>query len=586
MISSTHMPRRLFWAVWITIIILAAFLRLWKLGSVPVSLYWDEAAMLVDLKSVTATGQDMHGRPWYQVIYPSYGDYKLPMYIWAAEASSFFFGVHPFAQRLPSALAGITTVIVAGWLARILFESASSAKYQKKHLDLLQLWVMVIVATSPWSILFSRTGFEGHMGQVLLAASIGVALWAYQTKKYWLLGFASVIAAAATYSYFSVRFVWVGLFSLLIGVLFVDEFGQKKKLPQILSATKFFVPAIICVVLFALLLIPLLTSPIAGDLNKFRLGTTSVLNNDQLVLESNVYRELAGNTPLDRLFYHRGWLYLRELAKNYSDHFSLNFLFLTGDSNLRHGTGQAGLFLLVTMPLFFIGATVMAKRHPLRFLFLLGWWILAVLPAAVPENTPHALRSLNALVPLSILIGFGSYWLWQKIHDLRRPHDQFAHVAVIGMLAVNFIFFWAFYTSVYPNLSADDWQSGYAPLAKRITQLSESGETVYIRPFDDRFYLWLMTYGPYSAKDFQNWPTKDYKFAATDLPNSFSNIEFSVPEVKQLSQIAQSKSIRLAGESTEIEKLCQELITQHCEFERVKDEVGKNKFSIAKIVSN
>ena len=62
-------------------------------------------------------------------------------------------------------------------------------------------------------------------------------------------------------------------------------------------------------------------------------------------LESNILREQAGNTFFSRFFYHRHFLLLKQLARNYTDFFSLNTLFMQGDNNLRHSTGTHGLFL-------------------------------------------------------------------------------------------------------------------------------------------------------------------------------------------------------------------------------------------------
>src|SRR3972149_8796774 len=94
------------------IFFLAVLLRFYQLGAVPVSLYWDETAMLVDARSVAATGRDMYGNSWLQAIYPSYGDYKLPVYIWLASLSVKVFGASEWALRLPSATAGGLTLLM------------------------------------------------------------------------------------------------------------------------------------------------------------------------------------------------------------------------------------------------------------------------------------------------------------------------------------------------------------------------------------------------------------------------------------------------------------------------------------------
>ncbi|HZZ98924.1 MAG TPA: glycosyltransferase family 39 protein, partial [Candidatus Saccharimonadia bacterium] len=150
--------------IFIGILVVTATLRLYKLGGVPSSMYIDEVAIGVDAKSLAQTGHDMHGNSIFSTMFPSYGDYKLPVYVWLATGSVKLFGATGFAVRLPSALAGIVTVALVFFLARELFE-------KDKHRDVIALCGAAITALLPWSILFSRTGFEGHVGQAIVLAA-------------------------------------------------------------------------------------------------------------------------------------------------------------------------------------------------------------------------------------------------------------------------------------------------------------------------------------------------------------------------------------------------------------------------------
>lgn len=578
------MSRRLFWLSWAGIVLFAALLRFWQLGRVPVSLYWDEAAMLVDLKSVTETGKDMHGRPWYQLIYPSYGDYKLPMYIWSATAASKVLGVSEFSQRLPSALAGVLTVIMAGYLAKLLLQSGTRTKYSPQFLDQVQLWTMVVVAIIPWSVMFSRTGFEGHLGQALLTTSITMLTWLYQRQKYTFLWIAALPGVAATYSYFSVRFVWAIVYVLIVGLLSWQLWKASLRKKKAVTLRRIFVQlgwAFIGIVVFGLLLLPLLRSPLAADSDRFRLGTASVLNNDALIHESNLYRELAGNTIVDRVLYHRYVLSLRELLRNYSDHLSVSFLFLNGDPNLRHGTGQFGIFLLVLAPTMIAGWAVLTKRHPLLSSVLFSWWMVALLPASVPENTPHALRSLNALTPLAMVTGFGAAWIWQKISVLSWGRIALAvplRALIVLLLSASFAHFWWFYLNVYPSLSASDWQSGYKPLAEWVTTQPQDTE-IFIDSFDDRWYLWLMAYGPYTPEAFQTWQSNDYKFQGPTVPNHFENITFELPEIKRLQELADSGQHFTLVTRLQTPIPSSDTLKLTCQMS-IFDEVGQEKYRI------
>jgi 4-amino-4-deoxy-L-arabinose transferase-like glycosyltransferase len=563
-------------STFILILVLAFALRFWKLGQIPFSLYWDEMAMYVDIKSILQTGHDMFGRPWFQVIYPSYGDYKLPVLIWLATLSAKFFGLSEWSLRLPSALAGLGTVVVAGLLSRELLKKddveSTQQLDQKNRLHLVQLFTMAVVAFSPWSIMFSRTAFEGHLGQFLLALSL-LCLFASRRRP-WLLLLVPIWGAVATYAYFSVRFVWIGAFGLCAALMWWKSKPFQKKFEwqkQLQWATK---NVAFPLVAFSLLLIPMLRSPLYKDANTFRLGTDSILKNDKQVIQSNIYREMAGNSRFDRIIFHRLWLTTQELLKNYSDNMSLNFLFVSGDPNLRHGTGQHGVFVLPLLVAFLIGVYTFGERDKEVLFVLFGWWMLALLPASVPENTPHALRSLNALVPLAIVIGVGLARVWEWMTAQVRKKNSRASLGLIYFLLVLFstLSFFYHYFTVYPKESAKDWQNGYKQLSLELVPLAET-EKVYVLPFDDRFYLWMMGYGRNTGQDFQSWQSKEYKFE-----QSIPNIIFHAPNIDE---IGSSDHVVIAGESAQIEKFISELKVQKIAEQVIHGDDQVARFTVA-----
>lgn len=544
-----------FVVVFIGVILTALFLRLYALGHVPYSLYWDEAAMLVDVKSVLSTGHDMHNRPWFQVIYPSYGDFKLPMYIWLAIASSKIFGLSEWALRLPSALAGIGTILVAGTLA----------KYFAKDLPtkLVQLMTMGVVAFSPWSIMFSRTGFEGHVGQFLLAMSMWCVCASKQ--KRWLLYAAPIFGALATYSYFSVRFVWAVVFVLTVAMLYRSEIFLKTKSVIQKSAQLFLLPLII----FGVLLLPMLRSPLYNDANRFRLGTDSILKTEDQTNQANLYRELAGNTKFDRVLFQHSWLTFQALLKNYSDNLNLNFLFITGDPNIRHGTGEHGLFLWLLLPFLFVGLYYFFTHDKFSFLVLVLWWLIALLPASVPLNTPHALRSLNALVPLAIILGSGIAFVCMKLYVNKIGKQALMLYGALFFLAI--VEFSFHYFVLYPKDSAKDWQGGYKQLAQQIFATKKDNQKVFVLPFDDRFYLWLMAYGPYSGQDFQKWHSRDYKFE-----DSIPDVVSQIPDKTQILQGA-----LVAAEPKRFQELLPNFGAKPDHVQEIRGEDGSVRFVLA-----
>lgn len=571
------MTEKLFFKFFLLIILVASFLRLSNLGQIPVSLYWDEAAMLIDAKTIAQTGQDMHGNPWYQLIYPSYGDYKLPVYIWFASISVKLFGVSEWALRLPSALAGIGTVISAGLIARFLFKNS------KINPQLLQLLTMTVVALSPWSIMFSRTGFESHLAQFFVSLSILTLVWfhssiapPYQFGKEKLssilkLTIIAILGSLATYTYFSVRFVWPVIF-ITIQLFFALKFiSNKTKAKNLIKS--FLLSSIVPLVIFTLLLIPMIKSPLYEESNRFRYSTSSVLNSYDYPVISNQLRELAGNTTLDRFFFHRNLLLIKELAKNYSDHLNLNYLFVSGDANLRHGTTSHGLFLIILLPIFIYGLFKLFLQNKRTLCILVIWWIISLLPASVPETTPHALRSLNGLIPLSIIIGYG-LTEFITITLVRSKKKTFKIIlASFSFLALfNIGQFINHYFYHYPQQSARDWQDGYKELALTIDQNKDSVETVWVEPFEGRFYLWLLAFGNYSATDIQTIPKENYSI------KKFDNIEIAPYDWGRLKN--NPIKIIVAGETNNINTNLAKIETKPNWVREIYSKDGMSRFKI------
>jgi 4-amino-4-deoxy-L-arabinose transferase-like glycosyltransferase len=529
------MNRKQFLIITTCIVLIAIALRFYKLGQVPTGLYWDEIAMLVDAKSVAQSGQDMHGNPWYQLIFPSYGDYKLPVYIWLASVSVKILGVTEYALRLPSALAGIGTVVIAGLLAKELTRRLTK---DDKIIQLTQLATMGVMAVSPWAMMFSRTGFEGHLAQFLVATSLLCVLKS-KGRGQWLV-VAALLGVLATYTYFSVRFVWPAAF-IAVSFIGLSKFHLPKRAVIVIG----------CLLLYAALLIPMARSPLYEASNRFRYSTSSIFNQYDYPVVSNTYRELAGNTLIDRFLFHRHVLLLRELASNVSDHLSLSYMFVTGDSNLRHGTGEHGLFLITFLPFLFYGLAVAFIKNKLVFVTLIVWWLSALLPASVPESTPHALRSLNALVPMTLFIGLGLSFSIIKLPKMWRA-------VIVAVILINSLLFTYYYFTQYPHDSGEHWQAGYKEIAQKVTQIKHEKEleAIYVMPFDNRFYLWLMAYAPYEAKDFHDWKSEQYEF------KQFDNIYFTSPWSEVFES---SKGVLVVGRDISSEHLSEDAVASNRE---------------------
>ena len=92
------------------IIVTAAFLRFYQLGTNPPSLTWDEAAWGYNAYSIGIDGKDEFGRLLPHDYLESFGDFKPPMYVYLDAIPVKALGLNEFATRVPSALFGVLTV--------------------------------------------------------------------------------------------------------------------------------------------------------------------------------------------------------------------------------------------------------------------------------------------------------------------------------------------------------------------------------------------------------------------------------------------------------------------------------------------
>src|SRR3990167_8742234 len=76
----------------IAILVLAGFLRMYRLGDIPNGLYQDETAIGYNAYSILQTGKDEYGKT-FPLYFQSFGDWKLPVYIYVTVPSVAFFGV-------------------------------------------------------------------------------------------------------------------------------------------------------------------------------------------------------------------------------------------------------------------------------------------------------------------------------------------------------------------------------------------------------------------------------------------------------------------------------------------------------------
>lgn len=429
--------------VLIVILLIAAIVRFWQLGKNPVSLYWDEAAIVLDAYSISQTGKDMNNHSWLQPVLGSYGDFKAPVLIWLSSLAAHFFGVHPLTVRLPVALFSVLTVYLVYLLVKkmMFFDPKLTASYSK-----LPLLSAFIVSISPWSVHFARLGFESSLSVAFLLLTLLAFLEFLQRQKNIYLFLAAPLAALAVYTYYSLRLI-LPLLAVALLVIFYRQL--KHHLFKVILAGAAFIA----------LLLPMILSPYYQRSQEYRLNNNNLIHHNQVIAESSRYLERYDSSLFSRLVYHRYLLLGRDFLVNMSSHFDIDFLFLRGDANLRQHSGYFGEFLLVFLPFYGVGMYLLFKHFRSYSSKLLGTLLLlAPIPAAMVYEVPHASRAIYLFVPFAIIIAWG-------LHECMNGAKRWILVGLALAILVNAGLFYADYFIEYPKRSSAAWLYSYNQVA-------------------------------------------------------------------------------------------------------------------------
>ncbi len=404
------------------ILIIAGFLRLYNITTVPPGLYPDEAMNGNNALQAIQTGE-------YKVFYPE-NNGREGLFINIQALFLKFFGVNspsqissgetwegkPWILRLPSAIFGILTVLGIYFLAKELFSA---------RVGLLSAFFL---ATNFWHINFSRIGFRAIMAPFFLVWAVFLLLKAVKIsndkaqmtkqvqssndKKFGFLDFGfdlkfgfwiwpavlgGIVYGLGFYSYIAYRVTPVLiLFIVFFYWLKNKDLAIRKK---ILHSTFYFL---------------LFTFIVA-----LPLGIYFLQNPADFMGRTTQVSVFSSVSPL------------KDLAMNTVK--TLGMFNFAGDGNWRHNyAGSPELFWPVGI-LFVLGVVIgiyclfknpnakaqitnqaqSSNDKKFGFWILFLWFFLAMLPVVISnEGIPHALRSILMIPPVIILAGIGGIWLY------------------------------------------------------------------------------------------------------------------------------------------------------------------------------
>jgi hypothetical protein len=521
----------------VLIILVASFLRLYKLSVNPPSLFGDELDLGYQAYSILKTGKDYQGN-FMPIHFHSLAEWRTPLYLYSAVPTVAIFGITPLGVRLPAAIFGILGVLVIYLFVKELL--TFGIPHTDKHpMALLAAFLMAI---SPWSLQYSRAGFE--VTEMLFLLILGLFLFLkslFNSKWLWL----SVLCLVLTPWVYSTAKLFTPLLLILIIIIWRKEILLMKKSDLIKSTLVGMVIGV-----------PIILNTILGGGTQ-RIGDISVFSDQNMEQVVGQSRSLDNN----KFVYNKYTYWDEKIINNYLQSFSTEFLFLKGDINLRQSIGKGELYLIEIVPLLVgLAFFFLEKGRDYKTKSLMAFWLLfGAVPSALTMNGGvHATRLILILPPIIFFISFGLVALYRLIV---QKFKMFFVVAVLSFYGVCMFFYFHEYYAIYSVTSAHWWHYGWGPAISEIKSIDKGYDRVIISMKGEPAWIFFAGYYQYDPALWQkDYPIgRDVEVAGFGKISHTGKFYFGSPEdsvkIYGIGKYIDSKTLYLANASEDGENL-------------------------------
>lgn len=459
------------------IIILAFFLRVYKLNTISASLNPDEVALGYTSYSFLKSMSDEHGK-FLPLSLQSFGDWKLPLYSYVGTIPVALFGLNEFSTRFISMLSGVIGVVLIYFISLILFK--------KKSIALISA---LLFSLSPWSIYFSRGAFEVNLATtIFLGGLLAFIKYVSMSKKNEKLLIISLILFGLTLFTQHNYIVFSPLFVLSLIIIFRETIKWNRKV-------------FVAIGLFCIFIIASYISTITHGGNKI---SSLLIFNDKNVLYNRV-EKLRGDNALKNQFLERilhtkylGASY--QIGQNYINSLSPIFLFDKGGEKLAHSLGDFGNFYLFDALLLFVGFAALFWNKEKSLLLLLAWFFIAPIPSAVTRDAPTSTRLFTIMPLLIVIASYGAYQILAFLKK-RTIKNYIAKGVLILFFFINVLYFLDIYFVHLNTQRVRFWRYGYRE-AVRLTQKYPNYNVVMRGP-ENFPYIYFLFYEKYDPLKFR-----------------------------------------------------------------------------------
>lgn len=438
--------------VFLILLSLGTFIRLFLLGNYPVGLNQDEASAGYEAYSLLQSGTDRCGNRW-PVLFVSWGSGQNALYSYLTIPFVALFGLSAFSTRIVSALFGIAALPVFYGYAK---------KAGGRKLAYLALFILTV---NPWHIMLSRWALESNLLPFFLL--LGIALFdRAQENPVCLIG-AAVSFGLSLYCYGTSFFflLFFGIFSFIF--LLKHQINRKF---VFLSAFIFFIFALPITVtqLINVLQLPQWTF----------LGVTFPRLTETRQAATTIF---SSSTPLS------------EALKNWWGF--CRILFTGSDGLIFNSFAPFGLFYFFGFSLALLGLIVLLFRCRQKKARRQDYFMLFALAAAAFCSffiSPNINRMNMAYFPILYLNAVGLDWLFVKCRA--------ASVVTLSAYMLSFcMFLWTYFTT-YPTQLSQTFFEGLGPALEYAATIPADRE--YVTNHVNMPYIFVLFYNKIPTEEF------------------------------------------------------------------------------------
>lgn len=460
----------------VVIILIAFFLRFYRLGEIPGSLNPDEVAQGYTSYSLLKTGMDEHGK-FLPLALQSFGDWKLPVYSYIGVFSVALFGLTEVSVRLTSVAAGVMGVALIYFICLLLFNRRKVAFFSA-----------LFFALSPWSIYFSRAAYEVNLATAFfLGGLLAYLTYLFEKKKNVKILFIAFILFGLTLFTQHNYILFTPIFIIVTVVLLRKNITFDKSV-------------LLAIMIFIVFVLLSYVSVAFGGIKKI---SNLNLFNDKNIIYNRV-EKLRGdnankNLLLERILHTRYIGVPYQIGQNYINSLSPNFLFDKGGEKLVHNIGDIGFFYLFDAVLIFIGFVGLFWNKHKSLMVILPWLFIAPLPSAITRDSPNATRLFTIMPALIIVSSYGAYQIVSFFRKI-KPKFWIFGIMILMLFALNVFYFLEYYLIHFNNHRVRFWRYGYRETAKLTMEYPEYN--VVMRGPENFPYIYFLFYEKYDPVKF------------------------------------------------------------------------------------